>query len=322
VLGEDVAQHNGAKPNLTPRYDEAQRNEIIDALIASSNRKCTRYVALLKNADGAMNSALSVGSIVTGGVGSFVGGAAAAKALAGTAAILGGSRAAINEAYLSNQTIQVLAAAFEKARREQRQVITNRQACPVRQYTLMHGIEDAFQYHNSCSLVFGLSETAKSIERSENPGLDVMRKQFAEIANLRRQAAEFAGSGPITPVAATPTPASLDKLVAADKKLSQAEADLGKARQDELTARATLEAAKIALEAKKGPESDVATAQGAVAKASEVTVKAQAVRDEAGRLRNIEVQALVRAVAPVAAVPEPETRTCPYQPGSGAGRSR
>lgn len=236
-------------PNLTPRYTDAQRNEIIDALIASSNRKCTRYLALLKNADGAMNSTLSIGAIISGGLGSFLGGAETAKALAGTSSILSGSRAAINESYLSNQTIQVLAAAFEKGRREQRKVITNRQACPIGQYTLMRGIEDALQYHNSCSLVFGLAETAKSIERSENPGLEVMRQSFADLANFKRQAAEFSSDGPVTPIRAAPAPVSVAKLVAADQTLTNAEGALVAAQATEGAKKIALDGAKASLAA-------------------------------------------------------------------------
>lgn len=318
VVGSTTAKKpDTAEPNDTPRYDQGQRNEIIDALIASSNRKCTRYIALLKNADGAMNGTLSVGAIITGGLGAFVGGAGTAKALAGTASILSGSRAAINETYLSNQTIQVLAAAFEKARRDQRRIITNREECPIDQYTLMRGIEDALQYHNSCSLVVGLAETARSIERSENPGLDVMRAQFAELANLRRQAAELTTSGPITPIASAPTPASLDKLVDADKSLREAEATLSTAKQTELNARSALEAAKTALANKTGSEAAVTTAQKNVDTAGAATIEAQTGRDAAGRRRDAEVIALVRVTSPPAANVEPETRICPFRVKEG-----
>lgn len=134
------------------------RNEVVDALLAASNRKCSRYTALIKNADGAVNGGLSVAAILTGGLGSFVGGAAAAKALSGTSAILTGSRTALNETYLSKQTIHVLASAFDKARQRQRAAITNRQACNIEQYTVMRGVEDAIAYHGTCSLVGGLAQ--------------------------------------------------------------------------------------------------------------------------------------------------------------------
>lgn len=301
----------------TPRYDASQRNEIIDALMASSNRKCTRYAALLKNADGAMNAGLSVGAIVTGGLGSILGGVNTAKALAGSSSILSGSRAALNDTYLSNQTIHVLTAAFEKARRAQRRVITNRQACSVEQYTLMRGVEDSFAYHQSCSLVAGLAETALSIERSENPGLDTMRQQFNELVNLRRQAAEFAKEGPITPIAPTPTPVSLEKLKAADQALVDAVKAMADASAAEAAAEANLAKSKAALAAQTA--SDKSAEIAAVDKASKEAAKAHAAsvrlteaRDAAGAARDKEVRALVHLTAPLAGPSEPETRVCPF----------
>lgn len=304
-------------PNSPLSYNSAQRNEIIDALLASSNQKCTRYAALLKNADGAMNAGLSVGSIITGGLGSILGGVNTAKALAGSSAILSGSRAALNDTYLSNQTIHVLVAAFDKARRTQRRQITNRQACDVEQYTLMRGIEDAYAYHDNCSIVAGLAETALSIERSENPGLDAMRTQLNEITNLRRQMAELAGEGPITPINAASTPASLDKLVTADGALTAAKAALTKAEADKVTAETALAAAKTSLAALEGADNSVETklvtdATDAVGKSNAVVVRLATVHEAARRARNAEVHALVRSTAGAPALVDPETRSCPY----------
>ena len=299
------------------RYDAAQRNEIIDALMASSNRKCTRYAALLKNADGAMNAGLSVGAILTGGLGSILGGVNTARALAGSSSILSGSRAALNDTYLSNQTIHVLTAAFDKARRAQRRIITNRQACGVEQYTLMRGVEDAFAYHQSCSLVAGLAETALSIERSENPGLGAMRTQLNELANLRRQAAEFGKEGAISQVAATPTPASIDKLVAADRALVGAKLALSNGVAAETLALTSLSGAKAALAAqvaddKTAEEKAVADAEAALKKASAAVVKLTGAKNEAARAVTDDIHALVRATSQSALPMEPETRICPF----------
>jgi hypothetical protein len=306
-----------ADENAPPVYNTMQRNEIIDAMIASSNRKCTRYSALLKNADGAMNAGLSVGAILTGGLGSIVGGINTAKALAGTSSILSGSRAALNDTYLSNQTIHVLTAAFDKARRAQRRTITNRQACPIEQYSLMRGIEDAFAYHQSCSLVSGLAETALSIERSENPGLAQMRLQFSEIANLRRQAAEFSKDVSITPIASAPSPGSLKKLNAADTALQSAISDLEAALGVEAQAITDLATAKANL-ATSGGDDQSAEAKAVKDKTTEVEGARVArlgrvkLRDEAARTRDDEVRALVRTTLQSEIVSEPETRICPF----------
>lgn len=213
-------------------YTDRQRNETIDAMIASSNLKCNRYLELLKNADGAWNSGIGIASIVTGGLGAFVAGGLGAfvagedtaKALSGTAAILSGSRAAVNEVYLNNLTIHVVAAAIEKVRIRERQKITNRQECDVRQYTLMRGVEDAFNYHRTCSIIAGLAETALAVQRSDNPGVAEMRKALTEYANFARQVDEIGAQGTITEVStASPVP-SFDDAIATRTELASAAA--------------------------------------------------------------------------------------------------
>ena len=163
-----------------------RRNEIVDSLIAVSNRKCGRYTALLKTVDGAANSALGLGAIITGGLGAIVAGEATAKTLSGTSAIITGSRAELNKTYLTNQTIQVLAAAYENTRREERRQIANREACPLSKYTLMRGIEDALTYHASCSLVVGLQAASDAVQRSNSPDIAAIKKSMVELAALRR----------------------------------------------------------------------------------------------------------------------------------------
>ncbi|WP_156457948.1 hypothetical protein [Sphingomonas sp. Leaf412] len=306
-------------PTSTPiatTYTQRQRNELIDALIATSNRKCTRYSAMLKNADGAMNAGLSVGAIVTGGLGSILPGANTAKALAGTSSILGGSRAALNDVYLSNQTIHVLTAAFEKARRTKRRDITNREACTVEEYSIMRGVEDALDYHNSCSIVAGLAETALSIERSENPGLDAMRTQLNEMTNLRRQMAELTADVPVTPIAPRPEKVSVDRLVAADTSLTKAQADLETAESNYTDATKAVEKARNDLANAGGEDAalakQVTDAEKAAANARKTVVALAVARDRAGEARDAQVRALVRATIPSSVSVTPETRACPF----------
>lgn len=301
------------------RYTPEQRNEIIDALIAASNRKCTRYTALLKNADGAVNAGLSVGSIITGGLGAFVGGPQAAKVLAGSSSILSGSRAAINEVYLSNLTIQVLAAAMEKGRIRIRQDITNKEDCEVKKYTLSRGIEDAFLYHNACSLSAGLAEAALSIERSQNPGLESMRDVFAQYSSLVKQASEIGKEGAPSLVRGG-TPA-LDlksvndtnvKLAAAQANvtaLSVSLADLTRASQK---AKADLD--KIgAGQDKTAAEKARADALKAEAAKLEELKNATGIRDQLADTFKSELQRLTSSVVFASPLPvRQESRQCPF----------
>ena len=177
-------------PNLgasSVKYTMWRRNEIVDALVAVSNRKCGDYSAHLKTFDGQSNSSLSVLSILTGGIGGLVNGEQAARILSGSSAIISGSRAALNEAWFSNQTMHVLVSGFEKVREREARELNNRQACPIQEYTLMDGIGDAMRYHSSCSLLSGLSEAAEAIDRADQPGLDTMRRTLSDLQAIRKQ---------------------------------------------------------------------------------------------------------------------------------------
>lgn len=168
-----------------------RRDNVIDALVAVSDKKCSDYQAYLKTFDGQTNSFLSILAIATGGAGSTVTGEQAARILAGTSGVASGTRAALNDSWFSNQTIPVLVAAFGKARDAQRRDIMNRKMCSITNYTVMQGIADAMRYHASCSLITGLSEAAKAVERSDQPGLDVMRRQLADLGSIREQASRL-----------------------------------------------------------------------------------------------------------------------------------
>lgn len=165
-----------------------RRNEVVQALVGISNRKCGRYSAHIKTFDGQSNSILSTLAIATGGLGGIATSKGAARLLAGTSAIASGSRVAVNDAWFSNQTIQVLVAGYEKERSMQLRAMQQRQMCPIEYYPTMAGIADAMQYHASCSLIIGLSAAAQAIERSDQPGIDIVRRQLTEVAAIRRQA--------------------------------------------------------------------------------------------------------------------------------------
>lgn len=146
------------------RYTPLQRNEVIDALMAASDRKCGRYIAFLQQYDANVNStfgiatqaAATLAAIATGGT---------AQALAAAASIAGGTRSTLNQSHFNNQTIGVLANAFENKRGEQRTEIAERQGLPAAQYTLMRGIQDATRYHSNCSIVVGLKEPSARSKR-------------------------------------------------------------------------------------------------------------------------------------------------------------
>jgi hypothetical protein len=211
---------------------EQRRNEIVQALIGMSNRKCGRYSAHIKTFDGQSNSILSVLAIATGGVGGLATSKDVARLMSGTSAVASGSRVAVNDAWFSNQTIQVLVAGYEKERATQLRAIQHKQMCPINYYPTMAGIADAMQYHASCSLITGLSAAAQAIERSDQPGIDVVRRQLTELAAIRQQA-EMVVSG-LPETSSAKTAAANDLLLQAEARYQALVADL-KDATDSLT---------------------------------------------------------------------------------------
>ena len=167
------------------QYDERARNEIVDALVASSNRRCGRYMAFLQTYDSNINVSFGLLSIIAGGLAPIVRGDDTARTLGGLSSMFSGTRSTFNEAHFRNQTIAVLVAAFEAARIRQRREMTNLQQCPVSQYTLMRGLEDSFRYHNSCSVVFGVDEAARAVQRANAPDFAMMRQMAQQISAWR-----------------------------------------------------------------------------------------------------------------------------------------
>jgi hypothetical protein len=187
------------------RYGKVQRNEVIDGLMAASDRKCGRYIAFLQQYDANVNStfgiaaqaAATIAAITTGGT---------AEALAAAASIAGGTRNTLNQSHFNNQTVGVLANAFENLRREQREKIAELQNKPPEEYTLMRGLQDATRYHANCSIVVGLKEAQRAVEEAHAPSLNSMEKMLEHFAKLQVQA-EKAGLtlGKAKPVSQTQT---------------------------------------------------------------------------------------------------------------------
>ncbi len=197
--------------------------------------------------------------------------------------------------------------------------------CRADAYTLMAGIEDVMDYHNSCSLVAGLAEAAKAVGRSENPGVDAMRNTLAEITSLRRQADQLVEDG--KPIDLTPELNAADKaLLEQLEKAEKANADeLKKATEAFATARQALaaETAKAGSDAasREPFEKKLAEAQANVAKATDALALSQ------GILQDARVQVRVREINLKSAAVSATTRDlsqirhCPFTPEQPARTS-
>jgi hypothetical protein len=157
----------GAQPSA-----QEQRNEVVDALMAASDRKCGRYTAYLQQYDGNVNSTFGILAQATSAIATLSTGGTA-KALSAASTISEGTRGTLNTAWFANKTVGVLAQAYENRRDNDRKAIQKDLAeKTLAQYSLMRGMGDAFRYHADCSIVVGLQEAQQAVsnkvKRDEN----------------------------------------------------------------------------------------------------------------------------------------------------------
>lgn len=179
-------------PRTAEPYSDRQRNEVIDALMAASNRKCSRYIAFLQQYDANINSTLGIAAQAAAIIASVASGGTA-QGFAAASGIAGGARGTLNNAHFQNQTIAVLTNAFENSRAEQRLEISRRQQCAPARYTMMRGLEDAFRYHGSCSIVFGLKQTQRAVEEAAAPNMESFNRMLDQLAAAQAKMKALSG---------------------------------------------------------------------------------------------------------------------------------
>lgn len=165
------------------RYGKVQRNEVVDGLMAASDRKCGRYIAFLQQYDGNVNSTFGIAALSTAALAAIATGGTA-QALAAASSIAGGSRNTLNQSHFNNQTIGVLANAFETVRKEQREKIAELQNKSPADYTLMRGVQDVTRYHANCSIVVGLKAAQRAVEEADSPSISSMQKMAEQLEKL------------------------------------------------------------------------------------------------------------------------------------------
>jgi hypothetical protein len=172
------------------KYDVRRRNEIIDALMATSEYKCGRYRNFLQTYDANINSSFGIFAQVAAIIATITTGGTA-QGFAAAAAAAAGSRGTLNQAHFQNQAVGILAKAIDNVRATQRAEIIKREKDKVEDYTLMRGIQDVFAYHNSCSIIEGLKETQRAVEEVRMPSMATLNTWLMEASKTRKNMEAF-----------------------------------------------------------------------------------------------------------------------------------
>ncbi len=161
------------------------RNRVQERILAASNERCGEYKQLIKEMDAEVNFWLGSATTAVAGVGAILTGVNTVRAFSGTASILSGVRSEFNEDFFANKTIQVITDGLESKRRGIYENILKDREADLTDYPVERAIKDAISYHESCSLIAGLEQAAKSIERADNPGVDAMNKFLEKSGDTR-----------------------------------------------------------------------------------------------------------------------------------------
>ncbi len=182
---------------------ERRRNRIQERVLGASALRCGIFEDYLKRKDVTFNLLFGTLTTVTAGLGAILTPASTVRALAGTAAISSGLRAEFNDAFFQQLTVQVITNGIRIRRARIYSSITGRQGETITAYPVEAALRDAIEYDNACSLVVGLEESALTIARVSDPGLNRLVDVRSAIA---------LASTPIIPSVDTATVRALDRL--------------------------------------------------------------------------------------------------------------
>ncbi len=182
-----------------------RRNRVQDRIIAASNQRCANYKKHVRRTYTTNNAILGGFTTLAAGLGSIFTSESVVRSLAGTAGILSGVRAEINEVYFQQNTIQLLAQGFEDRRKEILEEILNRRSSAgIEDYNVELAVADAILYHDACSMLTGLQRLALNQKRAEEPGFKQLNKMFKSLGmkslNMEGTTSTFSITGGVMPV--------------------------------------------------------------------------------------------------------------------------
>ncbi len=183
---EEAYEELGRSLAGQPQRAILRRNEIQDRIIAASNQRCGAYIQRLKQFDAETNLQLGFLTTAFATAGAIFSAESTIRASSGLAALFSGFRAEFNQEYFSNKTVHIIAEGIRSGRSEiLRDIYQVRENASITDYTIWAAIADGIAYHDNCSLVAGLEQVARAVERVDNPGIKQMVKVFNELGAIQ-----------------------------------------------------------------------------------------------------------------------------------------
>jgi hypothetical protein len=188
-------------------------------LMAVSDMDCKRYQAGVFGTQTGWNLGLGLGSAALTGASALLDGNTA-KNLAGVGAFLSTGRASINGEVYFNYVAPAVLSEINAVRADARRKIFAKRRCSTSAYPPAQAINDALNYHETCSFITGLTSLLEKAGVQQRFGDDVQARNAellsAQIGRLEAEISALAAMLADSTTSATAKPALSAKL--ADKK--------------------------------------------------------------------------------------------------------
>ena len=172
-----------------------KRNRLQNRIIYESNQRCSVFKRFIKRVDAQTNLTLGILTTLSAGLGTIFTAANTVRAFSGAAAIFSGTRAEFDQVYFASATITIIGKGIDSRREKILANIVENQKQPIEIYTAEKAVADGISYHGSCTLIAGLEEAGKDLERVNNPGLKQIEATFKNFGKAKVAFEEAQKSG-------------------------------------------------------------------------------------------------------------------------------
>jgi hypothetical protein len=180
---------NGNAPPLNPDFCRLMRNSLQDYILSHSDKICAKHQAYIVANAAAWNVGFGFGANLLSGVASVAGAGTTKAALAGAAALSGGTRDLVNSEVYQKIFASAIVKASDTERLKRKTDILQKQTKAVTEYPVDMAIDDAQGYNTACSFASGIELVSQAVQR-DSTSYNTLLSQQVDQLNTQIKAAE------------------------------------------------------------------------------------------------------------------------------------
>lgn len=181
---------NGTTAKLmNPDFCRLMRNSLQDYILSHSDKICAKHQAYIVANAAAWNVGFGFGANLLSGVASVAGAGTTKAALAGAAALSGGTRDLVNSEVYQKIFASAIVKASDTERLKRKTDILQKQTKAVTEYPVDMAIDDAQGYNTACSFASGIELVSQAVQR-DSTSYNTLLSQQVDQLNTQIKAAE------------------------------------------------------------------------------------------------------------------------------------